>query len=66
MPEVKKRDDQDQGYEDGGNDRDGDKPHEHELAVANVGRRLGNADNVVKSPEKSCEEFNHGGLLRVA
>jgi hypothetical protein len=51
MPEVKKRDDQDQSHEDGRNERDAGKPSEHELAVAGGGRRLGNTDNVVKSPE---------------
>ena len=51
MPEVKKRDDQDQDHEDDYNERDADKPREHKLAVANVGRMLGNTDNVVESPE---------------
>jgi hypothetical protein len=51
MPEVKKRDNEDQAYEDERNERDAGKPSEHELAVAAAGRRLGNTDNVVKSPE---------------
>ena len=40
MSEVKKRDEKDEGREDGCNKRDSDKPHEHELAVAGAGRRL--------------------------
>jgi hypothetical protein len=51
MPEVEKRDDQDQGHEDGRDERDADKPRKHELLFAGAGRRLGNTDNVVKSPE---------------
>ena len=51
MPEVKKRDAQDQDHEDDGNEGDANEPGEHELAVAGAGRRLGNTDNVVKSPE---------------
>jgi hypothetical protein len=51
MPEVEKRDDQDQGHEDGHDKRDADKPRKHELSFAGAGRRFGNTYNVVKSPE---------------
>jgi hypothetical protein len=51
VSEVKKRDDQDQSHEDGRNERDTDKPGEHKLAVAGVGRRLRNTHNIVKSPK---------------
>ena len=51
MPEVEKRDDQDQGHEDGRDKRDAHKPRKHELSFAGAGRRFGNTDNVVKSPE---------------
>jgi hypothetical protein len=51
MPEVKKRDAQDQDHEDDGNEGDANEPREHELVVAGSGRRLGNTYNVVKSPE---------------
>jgi hypothetical protein len=51
MPGVNQRDDQDKDYEDGRNEGNAGKPSEHELAVAGAGRRLGDTDNVVKSPE---------------
>jgi hypothetical protein len=51
MSVVEKRDDQDQGYEDDRDKRDANEPRKHELSFAGAGRRFGNTDNVVKSPE---------------
>ena len=51
MPEVEKRDDQDQGHEDGRDKRNAHKPRKHELSFAGARWRLGDPDNVVKSPE---------------
>jgi hypothetical protein len=63
MPEVQKRDDvEDQDHEDGHKKRDGAKPREHEPSVAGAGRRHRNTDNVVKSSEKLCEQFDHSCL----
>src|SRR4030081_2694399 len=63
MPEIQKRDDvEDQYYEDNRKERDGAKPREHERALAGPGRRLGNADNIVESSEKLCQQFDHGCL----
>lgn len=51
MPEVEKRDDQDQGHEDGRDKRNAHKPRKHELSFDGARWRLGDPDNVVKSPE---------------
>src|SRR5260370_34639693 len=61
MLEVQKRDNvEDQDHEESHNERDATKPREHEGAVAGTRRRRGNADNVVKSSESLCKEFDHG------
>src|SRR5947209_19199916 len=60
MPEVQKRDDvEDQAYEGDHKECEGGKPCEHECAVASAGRRRGNTDNVVESPEKLRQHFDH-------
>jgi hypothetical protein len=62
MPEVQKGNDVEQDHAERQDKRDGAEPNEHESAVVGAGRRRGNSNDVVKSSEYLCEEFDHGGL----
>ena len=66
MPEVQQGDDViEKDQEEGRNERNPAKPRENEVAVAGAGRGRGNSNDVMKSSEYLCEEFDHG-CLRIA
>lgn len=60
-PEVQKGNDiEKQDHAEGHDERDGPEPSEYKSSVAGAGWRRGNSNDVVKSPEYLCEEFDHG------
>jgi hypothetical protein len=63
MTDEQKRDDVvEQAKKEGHEKRDTAKPRKHEGSIAGAGWRHGNSNDVVKSPEESCEKLDHGCL----
>ncbi len=59
-PEVQKGNDVEQDHAERHDERDGAEPSEYKSAVVGAGRGRGNSNDVVKSSEYLCEEFDHG------
>src|ERR1700676_1735323 len=59
VPEVQKENDKEQDRWERHHERDGTEPSEHKRAVAGAARGQGNSNDVVKSSEQFCEEFDH-------
>jgi hypothetical protein len=59
VPEVQKENDKEQDRWERHHERDGTEPSEHKRAVAGTGRGQGNSNDVMKSSEQFCEEFDH-------
>jgi hypothetical protein len=58
VPEVQKENDKEQDRWERHHERDGTEPSEYKRAVAGVGGQ-GNSNDVMKSSEQFCEEFDH-------
>lgn len=58
--EVQGNDVEKQTHAEGHDERDGTEPSEYKSAVAGAGWGRGNSNDVVKSPEYLCQEFDHG------
>lgn len=62
MPKTQSYDEMKQDHTKSQYNRDSAKPEEHKPAVARAGRREGNSNHVMKSPEELCQEFDHRTL----
>jgi hypothetical protein len=59
VPEVQKENDKEQDRWERHDERDGTEPSEHKRAVAGAGWGQGNSNDVMKSAEQFCQEFDH-------